>query len=153
MTEKYSMFLQQCKSTIGDCVPFKTVSLGRRDPDFITPLIKSLLKTGNKYRHSGRIQQANMLSNKINRLIAEERSRSLARLDRAGPKKLWAAVRKNNVSNNRDSVHSLLADPNAVNHFFASVSYDSSYKKILCDQLFKNTDCEISVELSEMERC
>ena len=57
-----------------------------------------------------------MLSNKINRLIAEERSRSLARLDRAGLKKLWAAVRNNNVSNNRDSVHPLLADPNAVNN-------------------------------------
>ena len=89
---------------------------------------------------------------KINRLIAEERSRSLAWLDRAGPKKLLAAVRKNDVYNKRESVHPLLADPNAVNNFFASVSYDSSYKKIQCDQLFKNTDCEISVESSEMER-
>ena len=101
VTEKYSMFLQQCKSIIEDCVPFKTVSLGPRDPDFITPLIKSLLKTRYKYRRSGRSQQANVLSDKINRLISEERSRSLARLNSAGPKKLWAAVRKNNVSNNR----------------------------------------------------
>ena len=60
VTEKYGMFLQQCKSIIEDCVPFKTVSLGPRDPDFITPLMKSLLKTRNKYRHSGHIQQAIM---------------------------------------------------------------------------------------------
>ena len=71
-------------------MPFKMVRIGPRDPDFITPLIKSLLKIRNKYRRTGRIGQASELSDKINRLIAEERSRSLARLDSAGPKKLWA---------------------------------------------------------------
>ena len=35
--------------------------------------------------------------------------------------------------------------------FNVSVSYDSRYKKIQCDLLFKNTDCELSVEPSEME--
>ena len=57
------------------------MSLGPRDPDFMTPLMKSLLKTRYRYRRSGRIQQSNVLSDKINRLIAEERSRSLAELD------------------------------------------------------------------------
>jgi len=56
-------------------------SIGPRDPDFITPLIKSLLKTRNKYRCSGRIEQANTLAVKINKLIAQERSRSLERLE------------------------------------------------------------------------
>ncbi len=132
-------------------MPFKMVRIGPRDPDFITPLIKSLLKIRNKYRRTGCIGQASELSDKINRLIAEERSRSLARLDSAGPKKLWAAVRKNVGSNNKGSVHPLLADPNAVNSFFANVSYDSCYTKIPCDQLNKYTDCDVTVESSELE--
>jgi len=76
VTEMYGLFLRQCQDVIESCVPVKMVSLGPRDTDFITPLIKSLLKTRNKYRRSGRIEQAN-------KLLAQERSRSLERLDSA----------------------------------------------------------------------
>jgi Reverse transcriptase (RNA-dependent DNA polymerase) len=152
VTEMYSLFLQQCKAVIGNCVPFKMVRLGPRDPDFVTPLIKSLLKTRNNYRRRGRIEQANVLAVKINRLIAEERSHSLARLDSASPKKLWDAVRKNVGSNSRHSHHPLLADPNIVNDYFANISYDSSYKKEPCFQLLENIQSDASVEPIELER-
>jgi len=119
----YGLFLRQRKDIIEICVPVKMVNIGPRDPDFITPLIKSQLKTRNKYRCSERIEQANTLAVKINKLIAQERSHSLERLDSAGPKKLWDAVRKNSGSNNKCGHHPLLADPNAVNNFFANISY------------------------------
>jgi len=148
----YGLFLRQCKDIIESCVPVKMVSIGPCDLDFITPLVKSMFKTGNKYRCSGRIKQANTLAVKINKLSAQERSRSLVRLDSAGPKKLWDAVRKNYGSNNRCGHHPLLADPNAVNDFFANISYASSYKRLLCEQLIESIDCDVSVEPHELER-
>jgi len=144
VTEMYGLFLRQCKDIIESCVPVKMVSIGPRDPAFITPLIKSLLKTRNKYRRSGLIEQANTLAVKINKPITQERSRSLERLDSAGPKKLWDVVRKNSGSNNRCSHHPLLADPNAVNDFFGNISYDSSYKRLPCDQIIESIDCDVS---------
>jgi hypothetical protein len=44
---------------------------------------------------------------------------SLTWLDSADPKKLWDVVIKNARSNNNDGHHPLLADPYAVNDFFA----------------------------------
>jgi hypothetical protein len=132
VTEKYGLFLKQCKVFIECCVPFKMVSIEPRDPDFITPLMKSLLKTRNKFRRSGRIEQANTLAVKINQLIAQERNRSLSRLDSASPNKLWDAVRKSTGSSSRDGHHPLLADLSSVHDYFANTSYDSSYNRLQC---------------------
>ena len=73
----YEAFLLKCRTLIDCCIPVKMISLGPRDPEFVTPLIKSLLKTRNKLRRGGRVEQANTLAIKINRLIAQERSRTL----------------------------------------------------------------------------
>jgi len=50
------------------------------------------------------------------------------------------------------SHHPLLADSNAVNDFFANISYDSSYKRLPCEQIFESIDCDVSVEPHELER-
>jgi len=117
--------------------------------DVIMTLLRHLLKVCPK---QGIRTVAASLAVKINKLIAQERSRSLARLDSAGPKKLWDAVRKNSGSNNRCGHHPLLAAPNAVNDFFANISYDSSYKRLPCTQMIKSIDCDVSVEPHELER-
>jgi len=80
MTAMYGLFLQKCQSLIDCTIPVKMVRLGPRDPDFVTPLIKSLLKARNKLRRSGKLEQADTLATKINRLIAQERGRTLTRL-------------------------------------------------------------------------
>jgi len=152
VTEMYELFLDQCKALIDCNVPARMVSLGPRDPDFVTPLIKSLLRARNKLRRSGKLEQANTLATKINRLIAQERSRTLSRLNSANPKQLWRAVRK--VSSSQNTVcHPLLQDIDAVNDFFVNISYDSNYKELReCHQLQNEDDC-ISVEPYEIERC
>jgi hypothetical protein len=40
----YDNFVYVLLSLIKQCIPVKTVRLGRQDPDFVTPLIKNLLK-------------------------------------------------------------------------------------------------------------
>ena len=39
-----------------------------------------------------------------------------------------------------------------VNDFFANISYDCRYKRLPCNQLIENTNCDVSVEPHEMER-
>jgi len=150
MTAQRYSHVQQRSSLESRSLRSLQPTIGPRDPDFITSLIKSPLKTRNKYRRSGRIEQVNTLAVKINKLIAQERSRSLERLDSAGPKKLWNAVIKNSGSNNRCGHHPLLADPNAVNDLFANISYVSSYKRLPCEQIFESIDCDVSVEPHEL---
>jgi hypothetical protein len=152
VTDMYSLFLDKCKTLIDCNVSARMVTLGPRDPDFVTPLIKSLLRTRNKLRRRGKIEQANELAIKINQLIAQERSRTLARLDSANPKQLWRAVRKVNGSSQNTVCHPLLEDINSVNDYFANISYDSNYNELReCHQL-THDDC-ISVEPYEIERC
>ena len=58
VSEMYGLFVTKCKSIIDFCVPVKMVSLGPRDPEFMTPLIKQLLNKRNKFRRGGQIEQA-----------------------------------------------------------------------------------------------
>ena len=54
--------------------------MGRKDPEYITPLVKSLLRQRNKLRHKGRIAEADKLAIKINKLITDLRQRLLNKL-------------------------------------------------------------------------
>jgi len=130
VSQMYGLFLQKCNYIIEHCVPVKAVSLGPRDPKFITPLIKSLLRSRNKLRRAGKLEKANLLAAKINQLIAQERSNSLAKLETAGPKKLWEAVHKSNGSQKQGEQHPLLADLNVVNDYFANISFDNNYSML-----------------------
>ena len=65
----YSEFLDVVKYYIELCVPLKTVRIGRRDPEFITPYVKSLLHKRNKLRKQGKDSLADTLANKINRIM------------------------------------------------------------------------------------
>ena len=46
------------------CVPLKTVRIGRSDPEFIIPYIKSLLNKRSKLRKLGKCEEANNLATK-----------------------------------------------------------------------------------------
>jgi hypothetical protein len=146
----YSLFLQKCNYIIEHCVPAKSVSLGPRDPKFITPLIKSLLRSRNKLRRAGKLEKANLLAVKINCLIAQERSNSLAKLETAGPKKLWEAVHKSNGSRKQGENHPLLADLDIVNDYFASISFDSKHQELHKQRT--KVESSVSVCAIEIER-
>ena len=148
----YEAFLLKCRKLIGCCIPVKMVSLGPRDPEFVTPLIKSLLKARNKLRRGGKVEQANTLAIKINRFIALERSRTLEKLDRANSKKLWNAVRKVTDSNGGSERHPLLNDLDAVNDFFSSISFDCNYKKVQQSEIIIDQTESVSVGPYEIER-
>jgi len=152
ITAMYEAFLLKCRTLIDSCIPVKMVSLGPRDPEFVTPLIKSLLKTRNKLRRGRKFEQADTLATKINRLIAQERSRTLEKLNSCNSKKLWNAVRKVTVSNGGSEHHPLLNDLDAVNNFFSSISFDCNYKEVQQSDLHIDQTESVSVGAYEIER-
>ena len=114
-------------------VPVNVVRLGPRDPPFITPVIKQLLRKRNYLRRRARYLEANSLAEKINLLITQSRSSNLIKLANANPKQLWAAVKSsvNSGSRNHSSGHPLLNDVHAVNDFLPAYLFILEVKDAL----------------------
>ena len=85
----YSLFLVTVHYFIDTCIPTKTVTLGPRDPDFVTPLVKSLLCKRRKLRRQGKDVEADALAAKINRGgLADDRPMSRLRVIASGDSSL-----------------------------------------------------------------
>jgi hypothetical protein len=90
---KYDTFLMSLKNMISTAIPCKTVTMGPRDPPFMTPLVKDLLNTRRKLLRRGCLVEANSLALRINDIIANIRSQTFAKLTNATSKQLWDAVK------------------------------------------------------------
>jgi len=129
VTTMYNQFLQirNFITVCIDCIPVKAVTVGPRDPDFATPLVKSLLAKGRKLRKQGRQEAADELAGKINNLISEFRKNRLAHLSDASPKELLNVVRgKSNSRPINDNVY--LHNPDIVNNYSAGIATDNVLK-------------------------
>jgi len=58
----YSDFVKIVRYLIHAYLPYKTISLSNREPSFITPRIKILLRKRNKLRRAGKLARADKLS-------------------------------------------------------------------------------------------
>ena len=73
----------------------KEIKMTARDPDYMTPSIKSKLRKKNKLMHKGRLEEANQLAKRIGMEITKANAIRLRTLDsRRGSKEFWAAVSK-----------------------------------------------------------
>ena len=84
----YLHFVDIVLHIMSECVPAKTVVLGPKDLQYVTPLVKMLLKRRNRLRIRGRHDEANVVAQKINNLITNNRSYSLNKLSSASTKEL-----------------------------------------------------------------
>jgi hypothetical protein len=66
----YDNFVHVIQVYIKQCIPVKTVRLGRRDPEYITPLIKSLLNKRSKLMKTDKEEAAEILASDIDHRIA-----------------------------------------------------------------------------------
>jgi hypothetical protein len=123
----YSIFLKIVKDVLAVTMPKKSVRLGTRDPDFVTPLIKSLLVKRCKLRKQGRIAEADGIADKINYLIGKQRKNRLNKLNDASPKELWASVKAQNIATRSDVTRGLLSDPDSANSHFSNIATDHNY--------------------------
>jgi len=125
--EIYSIFLQSMHALIEHCIPVKNVRLGPRDPPFVTPLIKSLLKKRLYLRKHGRIREADDLAVHIDELIRDIRSKQLAGMTHSSNRELWNAVKTNSKRRNQVFPPHIFSDVDAVNSYYAKISTNSDY--------------------------
>ena len=89
----YSEFLSRVHLVINTTLPCKSVTIGPHDPEYITPLVKLLLKQRWQFLKTAHIDKANDLSVQINSLINMHCSSRLNNMKDATSKELWAAVK------------------------------------------------------------
>jgi hypothetical protein len=133
----YTKFLVVCKYLIHLCIPVRTVTLGLRDPDFINPFVKYLLRKRYKLRRKGRADEANLLADKINDLIAQAMCKRLSNLHNSSTKLLWKRVNQVRGSSDSNSIGYLINDINSAYDYFANISFDPSYDRDNVMQFYK----------------
>src|SRR6185436_16347802 len=86
-------YLQPSCIQIKPCsnISAKTITLRNKDPDYITPLVRSLLSKWCKLWLQGRIAEANAIADKINKLIAKFRQTCLGCMGNTTSAQLWRA--------------------------------------------------------------
>ena len=73
--------------------PLRAVTVTNRDPYFVTPKIKSLLRKRNRLRRKGRIEKAESITKRINQSIVDHAKVTFSPCSR-GSKELWEKVRQ-----------------------------------------------------------
>jgi len=61
----YDMFIDDVHALISNCIPVKHVTMSSRDPPYVTPLVKSMLRKRYRLRRSGRTAEADQLLLKL----------------------------------------------------------------------------------------
>ena len=107
--------------------PKRTVTLTNKDPDFISPEIKLLLRLKNRKMRSGKVDEAGAIAEKIQKLIIKNNANSLRHLKCSNTKKLWQHVNK--ITKKTDDGMEILPNITAVslNKYYSTISTDPQY--------------------------
>jgi len=150
----YSQFVDIIFDVVSRIVQSKTVVLGPKDPVYITPLIKSLLKQRSRLRRRGQPDKADVVAQKINTIISNDIAHRLSKLNTATTKELWAAVNK--VRNARqDDGLAILHNPDTVNKYFANIASKENYdprelESFMCECDDNNFEPLTSIEVEQL---
>jgi len=125
----YSDFIKIVKYLLHSAIPSKTVSMSYRDPPFITPQIKVLLRKRNKLRRRGKIQEADVKTSKINKLIERNRSKFLTNANSQDVSKMWSMVKASGSWRQVDSAVASHFTADELNGYFVEVATDPVFNK------------------------
>ena len=100
------------------------VRLGPRDPEFMTPVIKGMLRKRTQLMKKGRLDEANSLAEKINKLIQTTIGKRLANISSSKPKDLWKMVNKSKTKK-QSFISSVSSEE--LNAHFANTAFDPAY--------------------------
>src|SRR6218665_4230854 len=107
--------------------PERAVSISSRDPEFVTPEIKYLLRHRNAAMRRNRKELAAALTTRVGYLIEKQNKRSLSRVTKAaGIGQLWKAVNK--LTGKQSATEAdLPLSVEDMNSFYAAASTDTEY--------------------------
>ena len=132
-------FYKIANDLLNNYYPVKTITLTNKDPDFITPEIKAMLRKKNRIMRKGRIEEAEAIAVKIGHLIARYNSNKLRSLEKKDSQSFWREVNKitNKQAGSRDNKNTTGLTSNDLNNHYADTSTDLKYsaprKKLTCN--------------------
>jgi hypothetical protein len=124
----YDQLITVLEFFIQSCIPVRSVRLGKRNPNYITPIVQLHLNKNNKLRRRRCYTAANKLASNINEIIAGTVRNRLNKLAEAPINAIWKAL-KLNYSSHDCSVRTrhLLSHAEKVNEYFAGISFSQFY--------------------------
>jgi hypothetical protein len=141
-SNSYDQLLQTIKSYTELCIPVKTVRVGRRDPDYISPLVMVFSHRRNKLRRLGWSTAADQLTCKTNSITAGNVRSRLRTLDDAPVSEMRKALRLNSIMDvERSRTRNLQLNLENVNTYFADNSFNSQYKEADVGAFRSNVEC------------
>ena len=123
----YDCFYDILLTLLDKYYPLRSVTVTSRDPPFITPYLKLLLRERNVLMRAGRLEKANALTLRIGKVITASNSncfRDASRINNS--RDLWDMVRKVTKKNVASPVNNSFT-AEALNNHYAAISSDSSY--------------------------
>src|SRR3984885_127281 len=91
--ESFAYFYDTISEAINKTIPTKTVTIRPRDPKYMTPYVKYLIRKRNSLQRRNKKEAADALAKRIGDCIARFNSSSFKGLER-GTRKLWDEVRR-----------------------------------------------------------
>jgi len=127
----YTRFVETCQALISTHIPERKVTLGPKDPHFVSPLVKSLLRKRNRLMRKGKISAAESLRQKIDKLIRENRQKLMERANDGDVKALWQAVKISSAGRKQNffsADNPTLLDVEKLNEYFTQIATDPEYR-------------------------
>src|SRR6218665_1253639 len=123
----WDAFYQVTWKWLDDYYPLRVVTVTSREPAFMTPDIKYLLRRKNRLFKQGKIEEASAIATKIGRSIARSSSRQLRDLDSSkGTNNLWRCVNSlTKASGGAQPSSQVTAEE--LNQHYAATSTDPEY--------------------------
>lgn len=128
----YDDFLKVLQWFMDTCIPKKSVTISHNASRFISPLVHLLLRRRNRLMRKGKLDLASLLSEKIGRIISEEKSAFLSSVNTHNTKDLWSAVDRaggNSTIRDISSYGPPFDNLDEMNGFFATIASDPNYDK------------------------
>ena len=124
--EMASQFYETIWPKFGTCFPLKKVRSSSRDPPFMSPLVKYLLKKRKQAMRRNDEESITRLQSQINRPIHSNQVNAV-KSEKHGSKKWWNKV--NNMTGRIGNILpiSSITDPDVINTYFQSINTDPEY--------------------------
>jgi len=87
---EFDYFYTVAQSLLEEYFPTRTITVTSRDPKYITPEIKAMLRRKNRLMRAGKVEKAGALSVQIGKKIDAQNRQSLHKINaRSNTKALW----------------------------------------------------------------
>lgn len=131
---EFDKFYSQAYQLLNNYYPERTITITSRDPEYITPDIKTKLRRKNRLMRAGRIEEANALSRLIGIEISRKEKTRLCKIGgKSNAKDMWEAVRRL-TCRQPQCQHIPGVTANSLNNHYARISTDPDYLQPLYKQ-------------------